>query len=122
MPGAVAGLERAAEKGAPERRLRLCSHLSLLAIDGLGCLEAGKMGADLISRLVSRRYGKRSTMVTTNVGIGAWTDVLGDAAVASAMADRLCHHCHVLRMTGRPHRIKDLLPEGRGGAGSGGGD
>ena len=34
--------------------------------------------------------------MTTNVGIGAWAKVFGDPVVASAIADRLCHHCTVL--------------------------
>ena len=60
--------------------------------------------------------------MTANVGMGAWANVFGDAVVASAMADRICHHCHVMRVTGRSHGTKDLLPEERGGAESGGRD
>ena len=121
-PRLVADLERAAEKGTLERRLRFYSHLSLLVVDELGYLEVGKRGADLLFQLVSRRYGRRSTIVTTNVGMGAWANVFGDAVVASAIADRICHHCHVIRITGRSYRAKDLLPEERGGAESGGRD
>jgi DNA replication protein DnaC len=118
----VADPGRAAEKGTLERRLRLYSHLSLPVVDELGCPGVGKRGADLLSRLVSRRYGRGSTIVTTNVGMGAWANVFGDAVVASAIADRICHHCHVIRITGRSHGTKDLLPEERGGAESGGRD
>ncbi|MDP9858327.1 DNA replication protein DnaC [Olsenella profusa DSM 13989] len=46
--------------------------------------------------------------MTTNVGIGLWGDVFSNAATASAIADRLCHHCHLIRITGRSYRIKDL--------------
>ena len=61
--------------------------------------------------------------MTTNVGIGMWADVFGNAVTASAIADRLCHHCHLIhliRITGRSYRIKDL-PAGslsREGAGT----
>lgn len=55
--------------------------------------------------------------MTTNVGIGAWAKVFGDPVVASAIADRLCHHCTVLKITGRSYRTKGLAPDR--GAGNG---
>lgn len=107
----VSDLKRASEKGALERRMRFYAHLSLLILDEVGYLEVDKEGADLVFQLVSRRYERRSTIVTTNVGIGAWAKVFGDPVTASAIADRLCHHCTVIRITGRSYRTKDLLPE-----------
>lgn len=116
----VADLSHAAEKGALERRMRFYAHLSLLIIDEVGYLDVGKEGADLLFQLISRRYERRSTIVTTNVGIGAWAKVFGDPVVASAIADRLCHHCTVLRITGRSYRTKDLAPQDRGERGQDG--
>ncbi len=88
--------------------MRFYSHLPLLILNKLGYLQIDKRGAELIFQLVSRRYEKRSTIVTTNVGIGLWADVFGNAVSASAIADRLCHHCHLIHITGRSYRIKDL--------------
>lgn len=107
----VDDLRRAASKGQLERRMRFYAHLSLLILDELGYLGIDKEGADLLFQLVSRRYERRSTIVTTNVGIGAWAKVFGDPVTASAIADRICHHCHVVRITGRSYRMKDLLPD-----------
>ena len=64
------------------------------------------------------QYRRRSTIVTTNVGIGAWAKVFGDPVVASAIADRLCHHCTVLKITGRSYRTKDLAPDRDAGSGA----
>ena len=36
-------------------------------------------GADLLFQLVSARYEHRSTVITTNVAVGLWADVFGDA-------------------------------------------
>lgn len=114
----VGDLKRAAEKGALERRMRFYSHLSLLIVDEVGYLDVDKEGADLLFQLVSRRYERRSTIVTTNVGIGAWAKVFGDPVVASAIADRLCHHCTVLKITGRSYRTKGLAPDRDAGNGA----
>jgi len=35
-------------------------------------------------------------------------DVFGNAPIALAIADRLCYHCHLIRITGSSYRIKDL--------------
>ena len=119
----VADLEHAAGKGQLERRLRFYAHLSLLIVDEVGYVDVDKQGADLLFQLVSKRYERRSTIVTINVGLGSWARVFGDPVVASAIADRLCHHCHVIRITGRSYRTKDLASEDRaspaGGADSG---
>ena len=102
----VGDLKRVAEKGALECRMRFYSHPSLLIVDEVGYLDVDKEGADLPLQLISRRYERRSTTVTTNVGIGAWAKVFGDPVVANAIADRLRHHCTVLKITGRSYRTK----------------
>lgn len=109
----VSDLAHAAGKGQLERRLRFYAHLSPLIVDEVGYLDVDKQGADLLFQLVSRRYERRSTIVTTNVGMGSWSKVFGDPVVASAIADRLCHHCHLIRITGRSYRTKDLSPQDR---------
>ena len=62
---------------------------------------------------MSARYEQRSTVITTNVGIGGWAKVFGDEVAASAIADRVCHHCHVIKITGRSYRLKDLPADDR---------
>ena len=116
--GLVGDLKRAAEKGALERRMRFYSHLSPLIVDEVGYLDVDKEGADLLFQLVSRRYERRSTIVTTSVGIGARAKVLGDPVVASAIADRLRHHCTVPKITGRSYRTKGLAPDRDAGNGA----
>lgn len=105
----VEDLRHASEKGSLARRMRFYEHLSLLIVDELGYLDVGKEGADLLFQLVNRRYVlRRSTIVTTNVPVGRWADVFGGAVTASAIADRLCHHCALIRITGRSYRLKDV--------------
>lgn len=98
------------------RKMRFYEHCSLLIIDELGYLDIGKEGADLLFQLVNRRYAlKRSTIVTTNVPVGRWGDVFGSNVTASAVADRLCHHCAMIKITGRSYRLKDVSIGGEDG-------
>ena len=102
-------------RGALKKGLKCYAHSKLLIVDELGYLDIDEGGADLLFQLVSTRYEQRSTVITANVGIAGWAKVFGDEATASAIADRACHHCHLIKITGRSYRLKYLPAEKRGG-------
>lgn len=66
-------------------------------------------GADLESDSI--RCEQCSTMMTISVGIGGWAKVLGDEVAASVIADRICHRCHMVRITGKSYRLKGVPVE-----------
>lgn len=109
----VEDLKDASSRGILKSRLKYYAHSKLLIIDELGYLDIDEQGADLMFQLVSTRYEQRSTIITTNVGIGGWAKVFGDEVTAGAIADRVCHHCTLLKITGRSYRLKDLPVEKR---------
>lgn len=109
----VEDLRDARVRGMLKKRLKYYAHSKLLIIDELGYLGIDEDGADLLFQLVSCRYEQRSTIITTNVGIGGWAKVFRDEVAASAIADRVCHHCRLIRITGRSYRLKDLPRERR---------
>lgn len=111
----VDDLKNAASWGTLEKRLRYYAHSKLMIIDELGYLDMDEQGADLMFQLISTRYEKRSTIITTNVGIGGWANVFGDDVAASAIADEVCHHRTLVKITGRSHRLKDLPADKRRG-------
>ena len=47
--------------------------------------------------------------------VGRWGDVFGSNVTASAVADRLCHHCAMIKITGRSYRLKDVSIGGEDG-------
>lgn len=109
----VDDLKDAQARGILKNRLKYYAHSKLLIIDELGYLDIDERGADLMFQLVSTRYEQRSTIITTNVGIGGWAKVFGDDVSASAIADRMCHHCTMIKITGRSYRLKDLPADKR---------
>ena len=109
----IEDLKDASSRGILKKRLQYYAHSKLLIIDELGYLDIDEQGADLMFQLVSTRYEQRSTIITTNVGIGGWANVFGDDVAASAIADRVCHHCTLIKITGRSYRLKDLPADKR---------
>jgi DNA replication protein DnaC len=82
---------------------------SLLIIDEVGYRDLTRQEASLFFRLVSLRYQKGSTIITTNKAIKDWPEVFaGDEVMVTALLDRLLHRCHVFNIKGRSYRLRDL--------------
>jgi len=79
----------------------------LVIIDDLGFTAMDRVAAEHLFRLVSAAYEKRSLIVSTNVEFERWTRFLPDETVATAILDRLLHHCHVIRLAGESFRMRE---------------
>jgi DNA replication protein DnaC len=83
--------------------------VALLVIDEMGFQILSRQEAGLLFRLVSYRYQRGSTVITTNKSIKDWPEILaGDEVMATALLDRLLHRCHVFHIKGRSYRLRDL--------------
>jgi DNA replication protein DnaC len=78
----------------------------LLVADELGFVPLSKTGAELLFEMLSQRYERGSTMVTSNLPFAEWTEALGSERLTGALLDRLTHHVHILEMNGDSYRLK----------------
>jgi len=85
------------------------SRIDLLIIDELGYLEINKSSSSLFFKLISKRYEKKSTIITTNKPFEEWNEIFGDEVVATAILDRLLHHCYAFLINGKSYRMKELF-------------
>jgi DNA replication protein DnaC len=92
---------------ALERRLRYYTQPGVLAIDEVGYLSYDNHAADLLFQIVSRRYERRSIVLTTNLAFSEWNTVFPNAACATALIDRLTHHAEIVTMTGESYRKRE---------------
>ena len=92
---------------ALERRLHHYAQPSLLCIDEVGYLAYDNHAADLLFQIVSRRYERRSIVLTTNLVFADWNTVFPNAACATALIDRLIHHAEVLVIKGESYRRRE---------------
>jgi DNA replication protein DnaC len=103
----AARCHRAAIEGRWATTMRFYAGPTLLVIDELGYLPLPAEAASALFQVVSQRYLKTSIVLTTNRGVAAWGDVLGDTTVAAAMLDRLLHRSVVLDLDGDSYRLRD---------------
>jgi DNA replication protein DnaC len=78
----------------------------LLIIDELGFVPLSKTGAELLFEMLSQRYERNSTMLTSNLPFAEWTEILGSERLTGALLDRFTHHVHILEMNGDSFRLK----------------
>lgn len=65
--------------------------------------------ANLVFQVISKRYEKGSIILTSNTTFSEWGQVLGDEVLATAILDRLLHHCEVIAINGPSYRLKNRL-------------
>ncbi|MFB7701802.1 IS21-like element helper ATPase IstB [Streptomyces niveus] len=103
----VARLADAKAAGRLTEELARLDRYPLLIVDALGYFPLQTEEAQLIFRLVAHRYERGSLIVTSDKPLSSWDLVLSDAAVASAVIDRLVHHSEIISVEGDNYRMRD---------------
>ena len=102
----IRSLEEADAAGKLMPRMKTLTYPSLLVVDEIGYLPITRTGAMLFFQLMSRRYERTSTVLTSNKSFEEWGDVFGDEVMAAALIDRLLHHCHIVNVRGNSYRLR----------------
>lgn len=107
----VRKLRAADTAGRLGRQIQTYLRPNLLIIDEVGYLPLGRADANLVFQVISRRYEKSSTVITSNKSFSEWGQVFTDDILATAILDRYLHHCEVITINGPSWRLKDKLTD-----------
>jgi DNA replication protein DnaC len=105
-------LKKAQLENRLEKQLQHLSYPKVLIIDEVGYLPLTRDEASLFFRLITRRYEKASTILTSNKGFIDWGEVFSDQVIATAILDRLLHHSTTLNIKGESYRLKEKRKAG----------
>jgi DNA replication protein DnaC len=78
-----------------------------LVIDEVGFIPFESRNADLFFQLVSRRYEKKSLVLTTNLAFTDWNKIFPNAACATALIERIVHHADIVTIEGESYRVRE---------------
>ncbi len=79
----------------------------LVICDEFGYISFDKQGAELLFNHLSLRVGRKSTIITTNLGFDRWEEIFGDPVLTAALVDRLTHKAYLVNMNGESYRLKE---------------
>ncbi|UVK47100.1 IS21-like element helper ATPase IstB [Mesorhizobium sp. AR07] len=104
VPRLFEALALARGDGRYGRLLKTLGRVQLLILDdwGLAVLTAAER-RDLLE-ILDDRHGRASTIVTSQIPVELWHDVIGDPTLGDAILDRLVHNAHRLQLTGESMR------------------
>ena len=108
----INSLAGAQATGRLKLELRKYSRPRVLILDEIGYLPIDKTGADLLFQIISQRYERGSTILTTNRVYKKWAEIFNnDSTLTSAVLDRLLHHAETVTIEGNSFRMKDQIEE-----------
>ena len=106
----INSLAAAHAAGSIKRALNRYITPRVLCIDELGYLPIDKFGADCLFQIISHRYERGATLITTNRVYKQWASIFNnDAVLTSALLDRLLHHAETVRIEGKSYRSKGQI-------------
>jgi DNA replication protein DnaC len=84
----------------------------LLIIDDFGIQPLDQQSRTILMEIIEDRHGKKSTLLTSQVPINQWHEVIGEQTIADAILDRIVHDAQRLQLKGESMRKKRTnLPE-----------
>jgi len=87
------------------RYLKSWAKFDLVICDELGYMRLGP-GAPLFFQFIAERYETGSLVVTSNLEFSRWEEVFEDAAMTTALLDRITHRAHILVFNGESYRFR----------------
>jgi DNA replication protein DnaC len=100
IPKLLPDLALARGDGRYARILRALGSVQLLVLDDWGLQPLDAAARKDFLEVVEERYGRRSTIITSQVTIDKWHELIGDPTYADAILDRLVHNAHRINLTG----------------------
>jgi DNA replication protein DnaC len=100
VPKLFADLALAHVDGRFPRLMRALGGVKLLILDDWGLEPLGAQQRHDLMEILEERYGRGATLITSQVPVDRWHDVIGDPTYADAILDRLVHNAHRVALSG----------------------
>lgn len=104
LPRLFEELELAHGDGRFPRFFRSITKTQLLILDDWGPERMTAPQRRDLMEIVEERYGRGSTMITSQLPTSAWHDIIGEPTFADAILDRIVHNAYRLELEGQSMR------------------
>ena len=97
-------LKLAKAKGTILTDLKRIEKMDLLILDDFGMQPFDSTARMNLLDVIEDRYGKKSTIITSQIPVNEWHDTIGDKTIADAILDRVVHHSMRVELYGESLR------------------
>jgi DNA replication protein DnaC len=108
IPKLFADLALARGDGRYARILRTLGRVQLLILDDWGLQPLDATARHDLLEILEERYGRRSTIITSQIPVDKWHELIGNPTYADAILDRLVHNAHRINLSG--HSLRRSRP------------
>ena len=110
-PKLFAKLKMAKADGSYIREVAKIERVDLLILDDFGLQPLDAMNRAAMMEIIEDRHGKGSIIITSQIPVNKWYDIIGEQTVADAILDRIIHEAHRLELKGESLRKKEKIME-----------
>ena len=96
--------------GSYSKQLAALARTDLLILDDFALEPLTARNRNDLLEVMKDRYGERSVLITSQLGVKHWHKAIGDATLADAILDRLVHNAHRLELKGETMRSAVAVP------------
>lgn len=97
-------LKVAKAKGTILQELKKIERMDLLILDDFGIQPFDAGGRSNLMDIIEDRHGKSSTLITSQVPVKDWYDIIGERTIADAVLDRIVHQAIRVKLLGESLR------------------
>ena len=92
--------------GSYGREMKNLAKMDLLILDDFGLKHLDADSRLFMLEFLEDRYGLKSTVVSSQIPVAKWFDIIGDPTIADGICDRLIHNAHSINLKGNSMRKK----------------
>jgi len=97
-------LKMARADGSAIREMAKIEKMDLLILDDFGLQPFDQTARVMLMDIIEDRHSKRATVITSQLPVKQWYEVIGETTVADAILDRLLHHAQRIELKGESLR------------------
>lgn len=101
-----AKLKMAKADGSYIKEIARIERQDLLIIDDFGLQPLDNQNRSALMEIIEDRHGKSSVIITSQVPVHLWYDIIGEKTIADAILDRIVHDAHRIELCGESLRNK----------------
>jgi len=94
--------------GSDVKEILKIEKLDLLILDDFGLQQLDTENRMLLLEIIEDRHGKKSTIITSQLPVARWHELIGDSTIADAILDRIIHSAKRIELKGGSMRKKKI--------------